>query len=236
MEVSPLSMSLALAAAGIAFTHTILGPDHYLPFVMLARVRKWSVARTMAITAACGLGHVASSLLLGGLGLFLGLAVGEIEGLELGRGDLAAWALVAFGVAYAVWGARRALRTRHGIEPHKHHGHVHVHTHGVSPHEHDEAEVSRQTTFWALFVIFALGPCEPLIPLFVLPASRGSWSAAILAAVVFGVVTVVTMLVLTALALAGVKRLSLGPLEKWSHTMAGAVVAASGMAILFPGL
>jgi hypothetical protein len=217
-------------------THTVLGPDHYLPFVMLARARGWTMARTLVITAICGLGHVASSLLVGGIGLSIGVAVGGIESLETGRGDLAAWAIVAFGLAYATWGVRRALRSRHGIEPHKHHGHVHVHSHGDDPHDHDHGEVKRETTFWALFVVFALGPCEPLIPLFVLPASRGAWPAALLAAVVFGVVTILTMLVMTALALAGVKRLSFGPLEKWSHTMAGAVIAASGMAILFLGL
>ena len=30
--------------------------------------------------------------------------------------------------------------------------------------------VSGNTTFWALFIVFVLGPCEPLIPLFMVPA------------------------------------------------------------------
>ncbi|NIR37211.1 MAG: hypothetical protein GWN73_15615, partial [Actinobacteria bacterium] len=56
--------SLLAAAVGVAVTHTALGPDHYLPFVMLARARKWSWARTLTVTGICGLGHVASSVLL----------------------------------------------------------------------------------------------------------------------------------------------------------------------------
>jgi hypothetical protein len=45
------SWSLLLGAAAIALTHTVLGPDHYLPFVALARARRWSVARTATVTA-----------------------------------------------------------------------------------------------------------------------------------------------------------------------------------------
>ena len=91
-------------------------------------------------------------------------------------------------------------------------------------------------TFWALFLVFVLGPCEPLIPLFVLPASRGDWGLAAAPAAVFTIVTLVTMMGLTAAALAGAKQIRLGPLERWSHALAGTVVAASGLAILFLGL
>ncbi len=231
-----LSFSLLAAAAGVAVTHTLLGPDHYLPFVMLARARGWSRARTVAVTAVCGLGHVASSLILGGIGIAAGLAVGHLERVEGGRGSLAAWALIAFGVAYGAWGARRAVRSSRGLEPHQHHGHVHLHSHGGGAHQHRAAERRSATTFWALFVIFVLGPCEPLIPLFVLPASRGAWGLAAATAAVFGLVTILTMTAVTAVALSGVRLLPLGRLERWSHTLAGLVIAASGLAILVLGV
>jgi hypothetical protein len=236
VELTGLGLSLVLAAAGLALTHTLLGPDHYLPFVMLARARGWSTARTMLVTAICGVGHVASSIAIGGIGIVAGTAVARIEGIEGGRGDLAAWALVAFGIAYGLWGMRRALRSSRGIEPHTHHGHVHVHSHGTTPHEHGSQGDGSNTTFWALFVVFVLGPCEPLIPLFVLPASRGSWPLAGLTAAVFGIVTIATMLAATAAGLVAARQIRLGPLERWSHTLAGAVVAGSGLAILFLGL
>jgi nickel/cobalt exporter len=81
-----------------------------------------------------------------------------------------------------------------------------------------------------------LGPCEPLIPLFVLPASRGQWGLTAGAALVFGIITIATMVALTALAVLGAQHLRLGPLERWSHTLAGVVVAASGLAVIFLGL
>jgi hypothetical protein len=187
------------------------------------------------VTTVCGIGHVASSVVLGGLGLAFGVAVARIEGVESGRGDLAAWALVAFGLAYAVWGLRHALRRSKGIETHTHHGHVHLHAHGDASHQHAHGMGSNMT-FWALFLIFVLGPCEPLIPLFVLPASRGDWALATATAIVFTIVTLTTMVGLTAAALAGAAQLRLGGLERWSHTLAGSVIAASGLAILFLGL
>jgi sulfite exporter TauE/SafE len=235
VELTGFSVSVLAAAGGVAFLHTVLGPDHYLPFIVLARARSWSMSRTLAVTAICGLGHVASSILLGGLGVAFGVAIARIEGVEGGRGDLAAWALVAFGLAYAVWGLRHALRTSKGIATHTHHGHVHLHSHGDAEHSHDRG-MGSNLTFWALFMIFVLGPCEPLIPLFVLPASRGDWILAATTAVVFTVVTLVTMVGLTAAALAGASQLRLGPLERWSHTLAGSVIAVSGLAILFLGL
>ena len=235
MEITGFGLSVLAAAGGVAFLHTILGPDHYLPFIVLARARSWSTTKTLVVTAICGLGHVASSVALGGLGVVFGVAVARIEGVEGGRGDLAAWALVAFGLAYALWGIRHALRSSKGIETHLHHGHVHLHTHGDADHDHTNG-MGSNLTFWALFLIFVLGPCEPLIPLFVLPASRGDWGLAAATAAVFTAVTLVTMVGLTAVAIKGAKQLRLGRLERWSHTLAGSVIAASGLAILFLGL
>ncbi|MBI5434796.1 MAG: sulfite exporter TauE/SafE family protein [Planctomycetes bacterium] len=239
MTADALTVNLVLSAAAIAFVHTALGPDHTLPFVMLARARKWSLRRTLAITAACGLGHVLSSIVLGGLGGALGASTNALEGLETSRGAIAAWGMVVFGGVYALWGLRQALKRKHGLALHAHAGHVHLHRYGAHGHgdgvghEHD---APRTTTFWTLFVIFALGPCEPLIPLFFLPASEGRWSLALVAATVFSLVTLATMLVLVGLAHAGVERLELQRLERWAHALAGGVIAGSGLAVLFLGL
>ncbi|HKY31793.1 MAG TPA: hypothetical protein VJV23_04595 [Candidatus Polarisedimenticolia bacterium] len=232
--------SLLAAAAGVALTHTLLGPDHYLPFLMLSKAGRWSRARTVAVTLACGAGHVLSSLLLGLGGLGLGVAVSRLEQVERMRGDLAAWALIAFGAAYAAWGVRRGLRRSRDLEAHAHGAHVHVHAGSSHPHEHaGEPGHSRggsATTFWVLFTIFVLGPCEPLIPLFVLPASRGRWDLALSAALLFGILTLATMTAATLLFMAGLRRLPFGFLDRWAHALAGAVVGASGLAVVALGL
>lgn len=226
-----------LGVAGVAVFHTAAGPDHWLPFVMLARARGWSRTRTYAVTAACGLGHIASSLVLGVGGLAVGYEIARLAGVEAIRGDLAAWALLAFGLAYAVWGVRRALRRHHAIELHAHGDHVHVHRHGVSRHVHPHGTEGgwrrQQTTFWSLFLVFVLGPCEPLIPLFMVPLAEGKLALAWTMAAVFTAVTIAAMLVLVAVALAGLERLPVRGLERWSHALAGAVVASCGVAMLF---
>ena len=244
-QVDAFSWSLILAAAGIAITHTLFGPDHYLPFIMLARARRWSRPRTVMVTALCGFGHIFSSLMLGTIGLAAGSAFERIERLEGMRGDWAAWTLFAFGLAYLAWGVRRAVRVRSHIAAHSHGIAVHIHTRGDHVHEHpaDKASAVGGTgsgrsvlTFWSLFIIFVLGPCEPLIPLFVLPASRGRWDLAILTGLIFGLLTITLMVTVTILAVAGLTRLNFGRLERWSHAMAGAIIALSGAAVLFLGL
>jgi len=235
-----LTLSVLAAAGGIAVLHTVVGPDHYLPFVALARARGWGLRRTLVVTAVCGLGHVLSSAALGLVGVAIGAGVGAVERSEGMRGSLAAWMLVAFGGAYALWGVRHALRQRRGLELHEHGGHVHLHGGGSHSHSHSRAAAGRadggSAGFWTLFTIFVLGPCEPLIPLVVLPASEGRWGLAGVTTLVFGAVTVLTMTAVVAAAAGGARALQLGPLERWAHSLAGLMVAGSGLAVLFAGL
>ncbi|MBL7071591.1 MAG: hypothetical protein ISS26_05425 [Candidatus Omnitrophica bacterium] len=50
-------MALYITAASIGFFHTLLGPDHYLPFIVIGKARKWSLAKLSIVTFLCGLGH-----------------------------------------------------------------------------------------------------------------------------------------------------------------------------------
>ena len=114
---------LAGTAGTVGFVHTVLGPDHYLPFIALSRARGWNGVRTAAVTALCGLGHVMGSIVLGFIGLFFGVVVFKLESRESVRGDLAGWLLMAFGLICRLWGVRRAVR---GIS----HEHKRVHADG----------------------------------------------------------------------------------------------------------
>ena len=87
-----------------------------------------------------------------------------------------------------------------------------------------------------LLVVFILGPCEPLIPLFVLPASRGRWDIALCTLAAFAIATIATMLAATCLGLVGLQKLPLGTLDRWVHAMAGAAIATSGLAVIALGL
>jgi hypothetical protein len=61
--------ALVITAASLGFFHTLLGPDHYLPFIMMSWARGWSGLKTGLITFLCGLGHICSSVVLGLIGV-----------------------------------------------------------------------------------------------------------------------------------------------------------------------
>lgn len=230
---------LAMTAASLGFLHTLFGPDHYLPFVVMSKARGWSRSRTLGITALCGLGHVLSSVVLGAVGIAAGLAVSRMEGIEGVRGDLAAWALIAVGFVYAAWGLKQAFRDRPHAHAHAHAGgveHEHVHNHHQAhTHAHlgkDAADV----TPWVLFTVFVLGPCEPLIPLLMVPAAQQSMFGVIVVTAIFSAATILTMLGTVSLGLAGVDRLPMAQLERFSHAIAGATIGLCGVGIVFLGL
>lgn len=237
--MSPEITVLMLSAAAIAFTHTILGPDHYLPFIAMAKARGWSVGKSLRITLLCGIGHLLGSVLLGLVGITIGAQLASLEWLEAVRGNLAAWLLIGFGLAYTAWGIRRALRNRPHTHWHSHDGlrHSHVHTHHTAhAHVHQEKAGGKSLTPWIIFIIFVLGPCEPLIPLLMYPAARESTAGVLMVAGVFGVITVLTMLVTVAVTLKGLEKVRLPALERYSHALAGSTLLACGLAIVFLGV
>ena len=221
------------AAVVLGSVHTLIGPDHYLPFVALSKARRWSLRKTLWITALCGVGHVASSVVLGLIGIAAGITVRRLDLIESQRGEVAAWLLIAFGIAYGAWGLVGAFRNRPHTHPHFHatgveHAHSHAHK---SEHAHPHEERGRSITPWVLFILFVLGPCEPLIPLLMYPAATLSVSAVVLVAGVFGAVTIATMLGVVVVSLLGLKFVSPERLGRFSHSLAGATVFLCGVAI-----
>ncbi len=245
---------LAGTAATIGLVHTLIGPDHYLPFIVISRARQWRLSKTLFISFLCGLGHVLSSVILGFIGIALGIAVSQLESVESARGNIASWLLIGFGLAYSIWGLRRALRSRPHEHPHFHlketesldtmkegdgplqeeHNHLHIHE---AEHIHlHETEEKKSLTPWILFIIFVFGPCEPLIPLVMFPAAQHSLTGVILVTVAFGSATILTMLSLITLSAYGLRFVRLGRLERFSQAMAGAFIFLSGLAVQLLGL
>src|SRR5450759_2121821 len=229
---------LLFTAASIAFIHTILGPDHYLPFIVMSRAGKWSRLKTIWITILCGIGHVGSSVVLGFVGIAFGVAIMHLQWVESCRGNIAGWRLIAFRVAYCAWGVRNAIRNR----PH-HHLHVHsngtFHTHDHTHHEeHAHVHNAEQPSMtpWILFTVFVFGPCEPLIPIVMYPAARNNYWGVAIVTLVFGVITIGTMLAVVMASSFGLSLLPMGKLERYSHALAGLTIALCGGAIQFLGL
>jgi nickel/cobalt exporter len=210
------------SALSIGFIHTLIGPDHYLPFIVISRARKWSVSRTMIVTIVCGLGHVLSSVVIGVIGIGFGAAVGNLVTVESVRGNIASYSMIAFGLAYGIWGLWRGRK-----------GHGHVHLHGG---KHLDSSNARSVTFWTLFIVFVLGPCEPLIPLLMFPAVSYNWHGVFLVTVVFGAATISTMSAVVYAGIKGLGSIKTDLMERYIHALAGGIIAVSGMAIRFFGI
>lgn len=251
---------LVNTAFSVGLIHTILGPDHYIPFVAMSKSQGWSARRTLLITALCGIGHVAGSVVIGAVGLLLGTAIFQIEALESYRGDGAAWLLMGFGLAYFTWGIWRAIRNVPHTHLHAHaDGTVHSHSHRHDlehKHVHDEVMVaeakdlgqvvglrdesnesnrerSRSLTPWILFLIFVFGPCEVLIPLLMYPAAEANYGAVVLVVSAFSIATIGAMLVAVSLLVFGISFIRLPDLHRYVHAISGLAVLVCGALVKF---
>ncbi len=229
---------LLMSAATVGFIHTLLGPDHYLPFIVLSRARKWSRTRTLWITFIAGVGHVTGSVILGLIGIALGISLGKLEAIESQRGSIVAWMLIAFGILYTVYGVYKYYRR----SAHVHlpaflrpksirHNDLHLSNGDLE----NEDRAGRMTP-WILFLIFVFGPCEVLIPMLVYPAAEHNGLGVFLVALVFGIATVGTMLLVVMLGYQGFSMVRFKGKEHQLHLFAGLVILLAGLGMQFLGL
>ncbi len=228
---------LVFTALSLGFLHTLLGPDHYLPFIVLSKARSWSQSKTMWITFASGLGHVGSSVLIGLLGIGLGTSLLRLEAVEANRADVAAWMVIGFGLLYSIYGIWH-LQSKGK--------HVHLfsfftprkikHSHGpAGEHTHEKASY-KELTPWILFLIFVFGPCEVLIPMLIFPASQSSGAAMFWVILAFALSTVLTMMIMVYVGYKGLRLIKSEKFTQYFHLLAGMMILFSGIGIKFLGL
>jgi len=233
------SLLLIMTAASIGFIHTLIGPDHYIPFIAMSKASNWSKVKTIWITILAGIGHVLSSVILGIIGIALGIAVSSLEIIETLRGEFASWLLISFGLIYFIWGIRSIYKNKRHSHGHIHadgtfHTHDHNHTEEHS-HIHETKKVNSLTP-WIIFTIFLFGPCEPLIPLLMFPAINHNVTTLVFVTITFSVATIGTMLLVVVTSLYGMKYVSFKGAEKYSHAVAGGLILICGLSIKFLGL
>ena len=234
-----MNLILVSTAAGLAIFHTAIGVDHYIPFVAMSKANKWSFVKTMLIVLICGAGHILASVILGMTVIWLGSKI-NFKGVDELRGNFATWFLIAFGLIYMLFGIKNAIKNK----PHKHiisggNEVWHEHKHDAHIHENDKDANNRgvSKSFWPLFIVLVLGPCETLIPLIVEAAALDSAVINVAAVtVVFSACTIATMLLCTAIVLKGVNMLPMKKIERYSHALAGFTVLMCGLAIMFLGI
>ena len=230
-------MLLLMSAASLGVIHTLLGPDHYLPFIVLGKARNWSRPRTLWITFISGVGHVAGSVILGLIGIGMGISLSKLESIEASRGSLVGWMLIAFGLLYTAYGIYKYVKRGAHIHlpaflrPRSiRHADLHLDVKEL------EKEDAGRLTPWILFLIFVFGPCEVLIPMLIYPAANQSGLGVFLVALVFGIATVGTMMLVVFLGYQGLSMVRLKGREHQLHLFAGLVILLAGAGMQFMGL
>ncbi len=238
-----VTLALSAVAAGIGALHT-LAPDHWLPFAALARAEHWSNRRAALVTAACGVGHVSMSVLLGLVSLFFGLELIEAFGRRLE--SVAGALLVAFGLVYGLWGLHRAIRAQihehvHDYLPeHQHqerdaaHLRHHDHSHHPRHHNHGPVEPGKRTA-WTLFLLFSADPCVAVVPLIFGAAPLG-WASILLVVVAYEVATIGTMVCLALPARAAANTLRGAWADRYGDALAGGAIATVGVIVAALGI
>jgi ABC-type nickel/cobalt efflux system permease component RcnA len=231
--------ALAVTGFGVAFFHAAI-PTHWLPFVLTARVQRWNKAKTIAVTALAGTGHVLVTAALGLAITLFGAAVSDSIGAWFPR--IAGGALLAFGLYYLL---RQALGKGHvhfGY-PHEHlHEQGHGHEHD-NEHEHDHAHehedhpayqprpTSDRAAILSLLAFLTFSPCEGFVPFYV-SGIRYGWAGFAVLTAVLSVATVAGMVIFTSLTLVGLSKIKLGLLEKYESALMGVLLCAVGILII----
>jgi sulfite exporter TauE/SafE len=219
---------LMISAVSLGFFHVLIGPDHYVPFIVISRARNWSVLKTSLVTMISGLLHIGSSVLIGIAGIRLGVSAEKLSGFESLRGEWAVWALLAFGVVCLIYGLRKACERQLKIR-------AVDFSFPRQPHDSEYDQLSNYFP-WALFIIFVLGPCEPLIPMIMVPSLRQDVVTIMLLVAIFGFTTIITMLGMVLAGAYGLRRISLRVPERWSFVSVGIMIILCAGAVKFWGL
>ena len=98
---------LLVSTLFVAFLHA-LAPDHWMPFAAIARAQRWSKTKLLLITLISGIGHVGISIVFSIIGILLGFSLSKLKGIEGQRGGVVLWLLIGFGIAYMIWGIKKA--------------------------------------------------------------------------------------------------------------------------------
>lgn len=211
--------TIAISGFAVAFFHAAI-PTHWLPFVLTARVQRWNDAKTIAVTALAGSGHVVVTAVLGLVITVVGTRISDTMHKWFPR--LAGAVLLCFGAYYLM---RQVLGRGH-----VHFGYPHEHLHEISQ-VHAPPRTSDRAAMLSLLAFLTLSPCEGFVPFYV-SGIRYGWLGFGLLTAVLSVATVAGMVLFTWLTLAGVSKLKLAQLERYESALMGALLCAVGVLII----
>ena len=219
---------LFVSSCSTAIIHALI-PDHWLPFVLISRVERWSEERAATLAGLAGALHVLVSLLAGGVAILVGSTTVANLAARTGRSleFLGGLLLVVFGAAYGIWRHRREARSHQGPDRPSADPQAHVHAHGHLL----ERWYHGALTARALVLVIGMSPCALLIPI-LLAAGTESLLAVLVSALGFALCTIATMVGITVFAMRGMRRIDLPFFAHYGDLISGALVSAIGVVMM----
>ena len=210
--------ALLVAAAGVGFGHAIL-PDHWVPLAVIGRTRRYPLSRVARLSGLAGVAHVLVSVVLGAVIVVVGLQLRST--VEHAQDAIVGSLLIATGLLFL------GLELTGRGHRHDHdHDHDHDDDHDHPHHHHEHGLLSIMVPFGA-----AASPDLTILPVFLAATTAGA-GAAIGSVIVFGAVTVGTIVGLTLFAAAGGYQVRGEWLERWGNVLTAAVLIAIGALVL----
>jgi ABC-type nickel/cobalt efflux system permease component RcnA len=234
--MSDATPALFAAAAGVGFGHAVL-PDHWVPLALLGRARRYPLAKIARLSGLAGVAHVLLSIVLGaviiGVGLQFRSSVSHAQDTIIG--GLLIVSGVGFGVLQATGHGHRHDH-EHSHQGHSNgQGHAHPHGHG---HAHGSGHadpgagrgIGRLTAVMVPFGA-AASPDLTILPVF-LAATTAGVATAVGSVVIFGAVTIGTIVGLTLGAAKGSYQIKGDWLDRWGNAVTALVLVLIGALVL----
>ena len=221
--------ALFAAAAGVGFGHAVL-PDHWVPLAVLGRARRYPMAKIARLSGLAGVAHVVLSIVLGAVIIAVGLQFRS--SVSRAQDTIIGGLLIATGLGFGVLQATgHGHRHSHDHDDGPDHDHDQTHGHG---HGHADPDAGHGLgRLAAIMVPFgaAASPDLTILPVF-LAATTAGVATAIGSVVIFGAVTIGTIVGLTLGAAKGGYQIKGDWLDRWGNAVTAGVLVVIGALVL----
>ncbi|EFJ20770.1 hypothetical protein SELMODRAFT_68463, partial [Selaginella moellendorffii] len=190
--------------ATVSLLHSFI-PTHWLPFSIVGRAQKWTISRTLLVTALGAVCHVISTGLLGFTAITMANTIAGEETVH----TLASFLLIFLGAGYVI-----LFLLGKG-------GHNHSHNHSME-----------KMAVAGLILVPTLSPCATTLPVF-LAVGNASRGFIVLAMAVLLFSTLAVMLTLVALSFYGASQFKFHWFERYDKALVGAVLCLVGILTYF---
>jgi nickel/cobalt exporter len=231
--MSATTPALFAAAAGVGIGHAVL-PDHWVPLAVLGRARRYPLSKIARLSGLAGVAHVLLSIVLGALIIVVGVQFRS--SVSSAQDTIIGCLLIATGLGF---GVLQATGHGHHHDHDQEHDHAHDHGHpaehaGGHHHRHADPDAGHGISRLAAIMVpfgAAASPDLTILPVF-LAATTVGVATAVGSVVIFGAVTIATIVGLTLGAAKGGYQIQGDWLDRWGNALTAAVLVVIGALVL----